>query len=126
MSEEDFVSSHGRALIQAFGVRASACAGYHSPHRPRPLRFVWHHILPQTCGGRTTKQNLVSLCDNCHITVHSILWLIAQHQGLTANIIRYQHIGTEEQRELAERGYQAAVALGTVARIPNEGGAILG
>lgn len=34
-------------------------------HSPVPLRFVWHHILPQVCGGQSVPENLANLCDNC-------------------------------------------------------------
>jgi HNH endonuclease len=34
-------------------------------HNPKPLRYVWHHILPQEAGGQTTRENLASLCDSC-------------------------------------------------------------
>jgi len=32
-----------------------------------------HHIVPVTAGGRNTLSNLVSLCRECHASIHS--WL---------------------------------------------------
>ena len=95
--------------------RVTACVGA-GIHRPRPLRYIAHHVLPQACGGKTEPGNLVGLCDNCHMAVHALLWQLKQSTPpimLTA--------GTRQQRALALRGYQAAVAAGTVAQIPDEG-----
>lgn len=100
--------------------RASSCAGYTSAHRPRPLRYVWHHVLPQVAGGKTNKANLVSLCDSCHYSVHVLLWRLARANG---DVPGWNRMGTAPQRDYARRGYDAAVAAGTAARIPNEGAA---
>lgn len=116
---------HHHALTVVYGLgRASGCVGYASTHRPRPIRYVWHHVLPQACGGKTAKDNLASLCDNCHYAVHSMMWLLAHHNGQTETIIGWSRLGTAPQRELAMRGYQGAVAAGTVNKIPNEGGEV--
>ena len=95
--------------------RATACA-VAAHHRPRPLRFVWHHVLPQTCGGLTEPANLEQLCDSCHYGVHALLWYAAQHAGAFPG-----RVGTPAQRAIATRGYTAAVTAGTVASIPDEG-----
>lgn len=78
----------------------------------RPLRFVWHHILPQACGGQTSSGNLIALCDNCHYSVHELMWQMA-HPPVTAR-------GNRKQAALAARGYDAAVTAGTAGKIPRE------
>lgn len=85
-------------------------------HRPRPLRYVWHHILPQVCGGRTQADNLVSLCDNCHYAVHVLLWKLAQGRLISSRTNAYQ-------AKLARQGYELAVRAGTVGKIPQESSA---
>ena len=87
-------------------------------HTPKPLRHVWHHVLPRTCGGQTTAANLVEVCDNCHYGIHAILWDLKQHNGTTPN---FAHMVNTGRYAIALRGYQAAVDAGTVAQIPNEG-----
>lgn len=99
---------------------ASACDAYKA-HRPQPLRHVWHHVLPQVAGGTTTADNVVQVCDNCHICIHALLYALSQTVGdVRAPYFRLH--GTSAQKAVAIRGYQAAVAAGTVDKIPNEGG----
>ena len=93
---------------------ATACQLGH--HRPLPLRFVWHHIQPQVCGGLTVPSNLASLCDNCHYAVHALLWNLKVNAGSFLSIG-----GSNGQRALAGAGYAAALKAGTVDKIPNEG-----
>jgi hypothetical protein len=81
------------------------------PHPPG--RFIWHHILPQACGGKTERANLAELCDNCHYAVHAVLWWLAHPD--TA-----QPGATRRQRRVAQQGYAAAQAAGTAAKIPKE------
>lgn len=95
---------------------AATCTGY-GAHRPVPVRFVWHHVLPQVCGGKTVAENLAELCDNCHFTVHAIMYFMARNAGQLPQTVR----GTRGQRHLAIRGYNMAVLSGTVSKIPNEG-----
>jgi HNH endonuclease len=83
-------------------------------HRPAPLRFIWHHVLPQACGGKTEPSNLAQLCDNDHYAVHLLMWHLA-HGGIPPAVK-----GTRAQRALAQRGYDAAVAAGTQDQIPKE------
>lgn len=110
------------ALLVVDGVRASTCTG--SPtHRPRPTRFVWHHVLPQVCGGLTVPANLAQLCDNCHYTVHALLFELKIHAGNSGS---WGRLGTVGQRGLAWQGYADALAAGTVDKIPNEGSANYG
>jgi HNH endonuclease len=93
--------------------RATSCqlARY---HRPLPLRYVWHHILPEACGGRTEPGNLAQVCDSCHYSVHMLLWWLA-NGGIPAGIT-----GSRAQLLLARRGYTLAQAAGTADRIPKE------
>lgn len=84
-------------------------------HWPRPLRYVWHHILPQQAGGPTTPTNLAQLCDNCHYAVHHLMWMLKEGAAIPGGMKR------SRRYHLALQGYQAAVAAGTVDRIPNEG-----
>jgi len=99
-------------LTFAEGVGHATCCQSGSFHRPKPLRFVWHHILPQVCGGKTEPANLVALCDNCHYSVHILLWQLGQGTGSVT--------GTRAQTRIATQGYAAAVAAGTTGKIPKE------
>jgi hypothetical protein len=86
-------------------------------HRPTPLRYVWHHVLPQAAGGQTNTSNLLSLCDTCHYAIHVILWHLRQHNGQPPALA-----GHPKHMAYAIQGYQLAVAAGTQNQIPNEGG----
>ena len=94
---------------------AQECAAV-KEHRPRPLRHIWHHILPQACGGKTVVTNLVSLCDNCHYAIHVLLWQLGQGESIDGHINHFQ-------RKIAQQGYEAAVVAGTVSLIPKEAAA---
>jgi hypothetical protein len=83
-------------------------------HRPVPLRYVWHHVLPQVCGGATTPANLASVCDSEHFAVHILMWYLA-NGGIPASVK-----GTRAELALATVGYQQAVALGVAGKIPKE------
>jgi hypothetical protein len=103
------------AQVELPGVgKATTCEAY-GTHRPQPLRFVWHHVLPQACGGKTERDNLVSLCDGCHYSCHVIMWLFG-HGGLLGGTPH----GTKGQRAIAQRGYDEALAAGTADKIPKE------
>jgi hypothetical protein len=97
--------------------KATTCEASKS-HAPKPLRFVWHHVLPRTCGGQTIADNLASVCDNCHYGIHAILFELSQNNGRAPS---YQHLTGSGRYAIALRGYEAAVAAGTVVQIPNEG-----
>lgn len=103
MSELRFLPGVGRAAGCVVG-----------RHRPKPLRYVLHHVQPKVCGGLTTPANTEQVCDSCHASVHVLLWHLAQGTPPPAR-------GTRVQRKLARRGYQACVVAGTVDKIPNEG-----
>jgi hypothetical protein len=83
-------------------------------HRPVATRYVTHHIQPQAAGGKSVASNQAVLCDNCHYTVHMLLWHLAQGTTPPAK-------GTHAQRALAQQGYAACAAAGTITKIPNEG-----
>jgi hypothetical protein len=83
-------------------------------HHPAATRYVSHHIQPQVTGGLSVAANLATLCDNCHYTVHMLLWHLAQNTPPPAK-------GTRAQRKLARQGYDACVLAGSVHKIPNEG-----
>ncbi|MGV0042001.1 HNH endonuclease [Mycobacterium colombiense] len=87
-------------------------------HTPKPLRYVWHHVLPRVCGGQTVPANLASVCDVCHYGIHVLLHELAKNGG---KLVDHWHLGGTGRYEIALRGYQAAVAAGTVSKIPNEG-----
>lgn len=94
--------------------KATRCEAYGS-HRPQPLRFVWHHVLPEACGGKAEPGNLAQVCDSCHYSIHILLWLLARG-GLGDGTIR----GTKGQRAIAQAGYDKAVAAGSAGKIPKE------
>lgn len=75
---------------------------------------MWHHIQPHEAGGATVAENLVSVCDSCHYTIHRLLWNMAKCFPLGP-------VPRKTQLALATRGYDACVAAGTVAQVPNEG-----
>lgn len=113
------------ALLEVPGLgKATTCAASGS-HSPEPLRFVWHHIQPQEAGGPTTPENTAQLCDGCHYSVHRLLWLLrctALGQSLTAGQqAELDHPPRRAQLELAQRGFAACQAAGTVSLIPDEG-----
>lgn len=92
----------------------SECAVARWVHHPAATRYVSHHIQPQVCGGLSVKANLAVLCDNCHYTVHLLLYALAKGVPPAAK-------GTRAQRKLAQQGYDACVLAGTVHKVPNEG-----
>jgi HNH endonuclease len=101
------------ALTEIRGVKASRCQFGTQLRHHTALRFVWHHILPQAAGGKTETSNLAELCDNCHYSVHVVLWALARGQSPPKE-------ATTDQFTLANTGYQLAVQAGTVGKIPRE------
>jgi hypothetical protein len=101
-------------LLEFDGVPASHCVIAAGRHRPVPARHIWHHILPQVCGGKTERSNLVQLCDNCHYSIHRWMWCL-QNGGLPKRV-------NKRQLALAQAGYDQAVAAGTADKIPKESG----
>ena len=105
---------HAVAFLPGIG-RADHCE-ISTTHSPPPLRYIWHHLQPQVCGGATVPANLASLCDNCHYAVHALLLELKVHGTITA------YPGDNAQRiALAEKGYALCQAAGTVSKIPDEG-----
>jgi len=102
----------GRTELPGVG-KATTCeaAAY---HRPKPLRYVWHHVLPEACDGPTTPANLVSLCDGCHYSCHVLMWWLA-NGGLPPGLK-----GTRKQLAIAFDGYTQAQDNGTIGKIPKE------
>jgi HNH endonuclease len=101
-----------RTVLPGLG-RAVTCEAARS-HRPPPLRFVWHHVLPEACGGPTSRGNCVQACDNCHMAAHVLLWYLA-NGGIPPGTLRPRGPMT-----WARRGYAAAVAVGTAGKIPRQ------
>lgn len=100
-------------------VRPTRCQLARTFHRPRPLRYVAHHIQPKACGGPSVPANLAPLCDNCHYTVHAIMRVLRDGGGNPGAVRR---MGNRRQRALAFEGYRRCLDAGTVALIPDEGG----
>jgi hypothetical protein len=90
------------------------CAAAPWIHHPVATRYIVHHIQPQVAGGESVPANQTVLCDNCHYTVHMLLWAMAKGIPPRAK-------GTRAQRKLARAGYDACVLAGTTHKIPNEG-----
>lgn len=42
-------------------------------HRPAPLEYVEHHVVPTYLGGPDTPENRVWLCPTTHYNVHELL-----------------------------------------------------
>lgn len=110
---------HAHEFIAGIG-KAPSCAVSNS-HRPIPMRYVWHHILPQACGGQSVATNLVSLCDSCHYATHALLY-----QCKLNGVVTPDSRNNGKRVALAMQGYALAVAAGTVAKIPNEGSSAVG
>lgn len=95
---------------------ATSCACVEH-HRPKPARFIWHHVLPRTCGGKTDAANLVSLCDTAHYAIHAVLYELRTNDG---QLPKAPGRRNDYITNTALTGYQRAVAAGTVDRIPKE------
>ena len=102
----------GAATLPGIG-KAGTCE-ITADHGPKPRRYVWHHIQPEACGGHTTLTNLAQLCDNCHYSVHILLWQIANGGVTMAR-------PNKAQLSIARIGYDLCVQAGTTALIPKEG-----
>lgn len=107
-------SDHGLEIHPVTGKKATFCLiGNPMYHRPTPQRYVWHHNIPQVCGGPSDEQNLVNLCDNCHIIQHVLMWrMVFDTIGLRRDKWNRQHWN------LASRGYAGAKLLGTEQKMP--------
>lgn len=115
----------GHEYLPALG-KATECTAYKlASHTPAPHRFVWHHLEPEVCGGATDTVNCVQVCDNCHYTIHALLYALKQSGGDTAVWRRGRTWAAPTGlRGYAQRGWELCVASGTTAHIPNEGGAL--
>ena len=96
-----------------------------SAHRPIPLRFVRHHLQPEGAGGATDDVNLIEVCDNCHYSIHRILYAMAcQYLGKPLTDAQKGYLTNpprQSQLAYAQKGFDLCVAAGTVDKIPNEG-----
>jgi HNH endonuclease len=113
----DSTGALGERLAGVGTAQYCACSTH---HEPTPLRYVWHHILPVACGGTTITANLVSVCDSCHYGIHVLLTQLKKNGGSLH--VPYSRFRPTVRYHYAVQGYQAAVAAGTVDKIPNEGG----
>lgn len=55
-------------------------------HRPAPLEYEWHHVLPLAMGGENTPhgvpdRNGVWLCPTAHTNVHEVLREVLRNGG---------------------------------------------
>ena len=107
----------GNVFLPSFGTANKCEISQH--HTPVPLRYVWHHILPQTCGGKTIAANLIEVCDNCHYGIHALLYSMKLNNGKVDS--KYSHLIGSQRYNVAKAGYQAALDTNTVSQIPNEG-----
>lgn len=70
--------------------------------------LVYHHIIPVYCGGPDTVENGLTLCSNCHLTLHNYLFgkihikldeLNEREQKIFRNIFKYGNIALEAQKK---------------------------
>ena len=53
-----------------------------------PERLTVHHIKPRCLGGRNKLRNLITLCDDCHREIHTLMVIPSTKKtGAYANII---------------------------------------
>lgn len=107
------------------GVGQAVLCSISKSHSPRPVRFVWHHVQPKEAGGATTAANLVEVCDNCHYTIHRLMWYLRQqHLGQPLSPDQLVLLTRPPRRNhlmYAHQGFAACLQAGTVQQIPNEG-----
>jgi len=108
-------------VLELPGVGRATRCDLAKSHTPSPLRFVWHHIYPQECGGKTVPENLVQCCDSCHYGTHVLLYQMAKNGGQLTTLKGYART---TRARYAQQGYAAAAAADTIAKIPNEGGGV--
>jgi HNH endonuclease len=82
---------------------AKVCA-LHRYHAPRPNRFVEHHIIPKVWGGRTTRSNLIIVCDTGHYSTHLLIDAYVKAQGDPGWKVRRSYAPSE--RVLAKRAWE--------------------
>lgn len=70
--------------------------------------LVYHHIIPVYCGGPDTVDNGLTLCANCHLTLHDYLFgkiqikvdeLDERTKKIYKNIFKYGNIALEAQKK---------------------------
>lgn len=74
------------------------------------VELVWHHVIPFSEGGTDDPQNLVVLCNACHLLIHKSnndFREAGRWGGLVSAYLREQRLGRErfceEMRTLAKR-----------------------
>jgi hypothetical protein len=82
-------------------------------HTPVIPRVIWHHQVPQACGGKTNLTNCIPICDNHHFRLHSGMWS-------KANSLALPYRFTELELKSIDFGVQGAIALGTLDKMPKE------
>src|SRR2546427_4420441 len=61
-----------KELITKYGPKCQSCHKQFGERKGRPI-FEAHHIVPESCGGKTVLENMVPLCKECHSTIKSPL-----------------------------------------------------
>jgi hypothetical protein len=105
----------GQRWLTGFG-KATSCY-ITKYHNPVPLRFVWHHILPLACGGKTEAGNVVNICDSCHFAVHELMTDLKDNNG---QFTIARPLQNRKRAALARQGYKRAVTAGTLDKMPNQ------
>ena len=108
------------SLVNADGVKASSCS-VTTNHVPYVVRFVWHHVMPESLGGSVE----VEVCDSCHYSIHRILYYMSlRYQGIALTDEQQALLNSPPRRAqlaIAQQGLDMCIAAGVVDRIPNEG-----
>lgn len=70
--------------------------------------LTYHHLIPVYCGGPDTVENGLTLCSNCHLTLHNYLFgkihvkiedLDEREQKIFRNIFKFGNIAIESQKK---------------------------
>lgn len=110
----EFSLSAGVFIVGVGKASMCECSDYHSPV---PLRFVWHHILPLACGGRSTADNLIQVCDSCHYAIHRMMSDMVANNG---ELVEFKRFARTKRAAVAEQGYLLAKVMGTLTDMPKE------
>ncbi len=74
-------------------------------HRPTPMVYERHHILPLAWGGPDVPENVVTVCPTTHRGVHELLEWIVDHQTWPPRPVwsRYPRFVRELARQAVEQ-----------------------
>ena len=61
-----------KELLAKYGPTCQSCHRQFEEKKGRPI-FEAHHIVPESCGGKTVVENVVALCKDCHSSIKSPL-----------------------------------------------------